>query len=61
MTAEEIRKIEISGEFFGGQRINTTSVITIVLLREIAAQLAELNLNLRVKTSLDSGGGYPED
>ena len=32
----------------------------IFFLAEIAAQLAKLNVNLSVRNSLASGGGYPE-
>jgi hypothetical protein len=59
MNAKEIRKIKIASEF-SKLDSDVPEVVAAVLLREIAAQLAELNENLRVKTSLDAGGGYPE-
>lgn len=54
MTADKIR------EKFQRTDSGDYEVVQITVLAEIAAQLSELNMNIRISNSLKSGGGYPE-
>ena len=59
MKTDEIRGIPIPDREFGNP-ISEVKFCELTILREIAAQLAEYNSNLRVRNALRGGGGWPD-